>query len=262
MPPNDGMRIVIGMSTRPRVRSASSRRGRRSARAPGRRTRRTASRPRGASPANASPTAAPDDRRPRRSACRTRAVRRTPSAARRSRGTRRRHGRRPRRTPARAASSRERVAQRRVERAARWSTRSPSASARFRSNVAGGSAYVQSNIHSTGGAGGRDHARADLERERLGLGLAGGEVRLVRVARPRAATCGTARSDRTRAPPRPRPRRGSVVRRRRWSARRSGTSAPRSASARRRRAPARPPRFVAAYTASTSLPSTRTPGNP
>ena len=87
-----------------------------------------------------------------------------------------------------------------------------------------------------------DHALAHLQRERLRLLLARRRRTPRRRGRPRAATCGIARSGRTPAPP-PRPdRRGSVVRHQRWNARRSDTSSPRSTSARRRAAPARAPR--------------------
>ena len=52
---------------------------------------------------------------------------------------------------------------------------------RWRTNGAGGSAYVQSNIHSAGGASVRDHARADLRDPRSASRFARRDERLVGV---------------------------------------------------------------------------------
>ena len=88
---------------------------------------------------------------------------------------------------------------------------------------------------------GRDHVRPDARH--LGLGLRRHTPRRTRRrrARSRADQSGTARSGRARATAAPRPRRGSGRRRRRSCADRPGTSSPRSTSVRRRRGPA-PPR--------------------
>ena len=181
MPPNDGMRIVIGISTRPRVRSRYFATWLTTWSSAGYENPSNWISTTAFHPASARPTAAPtiaasaigvsNTRSAPNSCCNPSVTRKTPPSLPTSC---------PYTQDARIVVEgiAERGVQRRRHRHLRHRRAPPS---RSRRNGSGGSAYVQSNIHSTGGGSRRDHVRPDARHLGLGCGVALRDERVVGV---------------------------------------------------------------------------------